>query len=157
LSKADSVRLDRIFDNGPETSYQSDMSEAMFPSGPWTGFYSYANPADKHRMDLHLTFANGIMTGDGNDDVGLFRIQGRYDAGVAECYWTKVYPGSHEVFYRGYREGKGIWGRWEIGLLGHGGFHIWPRGQAETDQQSESDEKAEPVDAIAGQELMPVG
>ena len=29
---------------------------------------------------MHLTFANGNMTGEGNDDVGRFLIKGRYDA-----------------------------------------------------------------------------
>ena len=50
-----------------------------------------------------------------------------------ECHWTKTYLGSHEVFYRGFREGKGIWGTWEIGggLWGRGGFHIWPKAAGE--------------------------
>ena len=43
------------------------MSEALFPSGPWVGFYNY-RPGDRHRMDLLLTFANGNMSGDGVDD-----------------------------------------------------------------------------------------
>ena len=34
------------------------MSDSLFPSGPWTGFYNY-RPGDRHRMDLQLTFANG--------------------------------------------------------------------------------------------------
>ena len=35
------------------------MDDELFPSGPWTGFYNYTGPEDRHRMDLHLTFANG--------------------------------------------------------------------------------------------------
>ena len=62
-------------------------------------------------MELQLTFANGNMSGDGMDDVGRFLIKGRYDAANRECYWTKSYLGAHEVFYRGFREGKGIWGK----------------------------------------------
>jgi hypothetical protein len=27
-------------------------------------------PGDRHRMDLHLTFANGTLAGDGDDDAG---------------------------------------------------------------------------------------
>jgi len=100
-------------------------------------------------MDLHLTFTNGNMTGEGNDDVGRFLIKGRYDAASRECYWTKSYVGAHDVFYRGFREGKGIWGTWEIKLLGHGGFHIWPRGAGESEAQSEAATQAEPADAIA--------
>ena len=67
---------------------------------------------------MHLTFANGNMTGEGNDDVGRFLIKGRYDAPTKECHWTKTYVGAHDVFYRGFREGKGIWGTWEINILG---------------------------------------
>ncbi|MBI4664665.1 MAG: hypothetical protein HY735_38240 [Verrucomicrobia bacterium] len=125
------------------------MNEELFPSGPWVGFYSYTAPADKHRMDLHLTFTNGQMTGEGNDDVGPFFIRGRYDAEALECHWTKTYPGSHDVFYRGFREGKGIWGTWEIRADFRGGFHIWPRnaGEGETNQEEYREEK--PVDAVA--------
>jgi hypothetical protein len=122
--------------------------EPLFPSGPWTGFYNY-HPGDRHRMDLALTFANGVMTGDGNDDIGVFHIRGRYDTSNRECYWTKTYTGAHDVFYRGFREGKGIWGTWEINIFGHGGFHIWPRRATEGKTQAETAETAEPVDAIA--------
>ncbi len=89
------------------------------------------------------------MSGDGVDDVGRFLIKGRYDGASRECYWTKSYIGAHDVFYRGFREGKGIWGTWEISLYSHGGFHIWPRQAGEADQQTEQEEAAEPVDAIA--------
>ncbi len=124
------------------------MNESLFPSGPWTGFYNYS-PGERHRMDLHLTFANGNMNGDGIDDIGHFLIKGRYDAASCECHWTKTYPGSHDVFYRGFREGKGIWGTWEIGLMAHGGFHIWPRRAGEGEAEVETAASAEPVDAIA--------
>jgi hypothetical protein len=124
------------------------MSESLFPSGPWTGFYNY-RPGDRHRMELHLTFANGSLNGDGADDVGSFLIKGRYDAGTCECHWTKSYIGAHDVFYRGFREGKGIWGTWEIGSFSRGGFHIWPRRVGEGERQAESAEQAEPVDAVA--------
>ncbi len=124
------------------------MSNDLFPSGPWTGFYNYRPGGERHRMDLHLAFANGSMSGDGNDDVGRFLIKGRYDPGSLECHWTKTYIGSHEVFYRGFREGKGIWGTWEIRKLSHGGFHIWPRQAGEGEEQVESAEESQPVDAI---------
>jgi hypothetical protein len=121
------------------------MSESVFPSGPWKGFYHYA-PSDKHRMDLNLEFANGRIQGHGNDDIGAFLIEGRYDEAERECHWTKTYPGSHDVHYRGFREGKGIWGAWEIGLLNRGGFHIWPKAveEGETDtRQAETGMPAE--------------
>ena len=119
------------------------MSDDLFPSGPWVGFYNYG-PGDKHRMELGLTFRNGNMTGDGTDDIGAFAIRGRYDSTNLECYWTKSYLGAHDVFYRGFREGKGIWGTWEIGIFDHGGFHIWPRNAGEGMTETESMERDEP-------------
>jgi hypothetical protein len=130
------------------------MSNDLFPSGPWIGFYNY-RPGDRHRMDLQLMFANGSMTGDGVDDVGRFLIGGRYDPSNKECYWTKNYVGAHDVFYRGFREGKGIWGTWEITNFAHGGFHIWPRRAGEDGQEASSAEAGEPVDAIASEALNP--
>jgi len=107
-------------------------------------------------MDLSLSFANGTMSGDGNDDVGRFVIKGRYDTASRECYWTKTYIGTHDVFYRGFREGKGIWGTWEISNFSHGGFHIWPRHIDEGEEEAESFAEAEPVDAIAKESLVTV-
>ena len=104
-------------------------------------------------MALHLTFANGSMSGGGSDNVGRFLFKGRYDAGNGECYWTKSYLGAHDVFYRGFREGKGIWGTWEIGLnvayRTRGGFHIWPRQAGEAENQAETEAQAEPVEAVS--------
>ncbi len=99
-------------------------------------------------MDLHLTFAQGRLNGEGTDDIGQFIIRGRYDSGTRECYWTKTYIGSHDVFYRGFREGKGIWGTWEITIQFHGGFHIWPRRAGEGEEQTELEEISEPVEAV---------
>ena len=111
------------------------MSDKMYPSGPWTGFYNY-QPKDKHRMDLHLSFTNGRITGEGNDNVGAFVIKGEYSPQSAECHWTKTYLGAHDVFYRGFREGKGIWGTWEIREQSHGGFHIWPKDSSDGESSS---------------------
>lgn len=124
------------------------VSEDLFPSGPWVGFYNY-RPGDRHRMDLRLEFGNGQVTGDGIDDVGQFLIRGQFDAANRECHWTKTYIGRHDVFYRGFREGKGIWGTWEIGERYHGGFHIWPKGVSEGEEKAASAEATAPVEAIA--------
>ena len=104
-------------------------------------------------MDLRLTFANGNLSGDGIDDIGRFLIKGRYDAASRECHWTKTYLGSHDVFYRGFREGKGIWGTWEIGILSHGGFHIWPSHAGEGESAAAEAAAEQPVDAIATQQV----
>ncbi len=127
------------------------MSENLFPSGPWVGFYNYA-PKDKHRMELTLTFTGGRLQGDGLDDVGRFVVEGRYDAGTLECWWTKTYLGAHHVFYRGFREGKGIWGTWEISVADRGGFHIWPRTAGEGETQTTAAETSEPAEAV-GREI----
>src|SRR5262245_48832444 len=109
------------FDTDSACSYNDTMDDDLFPSGPWTGFYNYTGPEDRHRMDLHLAFENGRMTGDGTDDIALFQIKGRYDQMTRECWWTKTYPASHDVIYHGFREGVGIWGTWEIPPFSKGG------------------------------------
>jgi hypothetical protein len=130
------------------------MTEPLFPSGPWTGFYQYAGPKDKHRMDLQLTFTNGNLAGTGGDDIGSFLIKGHYDPKEMECYWTKTYVGGHDVFYRGFREGKGIWGTWEIGLHGRGGFHIWPRRVGESDALEETAKAGIPSNVAESEETL---
>jgi len=107
-------------------------------------------------MEMNLTFAHGFIAGEGNDDVGRFFIKGRYEADTRECHWIKSYVGAHDVFYRGFREGKGIWGTWEIAIRYHGGFHIWPRGAGEGDWQKEASEQVQPVDAISPPTNAPV-
>lgn len=124
------------------------MTDPLFPSGPWTGFYTYRSPQDQHRQDLRLTFEVGRLTGAGSDDIGQFAIQGRYDATSLEVTWLKAYVGGHSVDYRGWREGKGIWGRWTIGTSASGGFHIWPvsAGAVELQVVAEEEDVAAPVD-----------
>jgi len=125
------------------------VSDELYPSGLWVGFYNY-QPGDRHRMQLHLTFADGVISGDGNDDIGRFFIKGRYDS-QAECHWTKAYVDAHDVFTCGFRQGKGIWGTWDIGTFARGGFHIWPKHAGDSGTLIESDVAAESVDVIATQ------
>ncbi|HEY6170440.1 MAG TPA: hypothetical protein VI454_20575 [Verrucomicrobiae bacterium] len=125
------------------------MSDELFPSGPWVGFYQQGPQRAKHRMELGLTFANGNVRGEGIDCIGRFLIAGRFDAATRECHWTRTYIGAHDVFYRGFREGKSIWGTWEIGVFDHGGFHIWPRAAGEGDAAAESAVQEERVEAVA--------
>lgn len=124
------------------------MSDESFPSGPWLGFYTYSNSPGRHRMDLALTFAKAMITGDGTDDLGAFIISGRYDAITKECHWTKTYVAAHDVFYQGFREGKFIWGTWELDV-DRGGFKIWPAAYGTGDDEAETEKKEEvgPVDA----------
>ncbi len=103
-------------------------TDPRFPSGPWTGFFLQKELPGRHQTDLRLTFHDGNITGEGRDRVGDFLVKGRYNLVDGKCYWTKKYLGKHDVFYDGFNEGKGIWGVWQIGQLGRGGFHIWPEG-----------------------------
>ena len=119
-----------------------------FPSGPWTGFYNYGRSTRKHRMDLVMTFADHRVSGDGSDDIGRFVIKGRFDETSGECYWTKDYIAGHDVYYRGFREGKGIWGLWELPNES-GGFHIWPLGEQEGERTHETAEEPARGETVA--------
>ena len=98
-------------------------------------------------MDLVLIFADHTVSDDGSDYIGQFFLTGRFDGTNGECCWTKTYVGAHKVYYRGFREGKGIWGLWELPNES-GGFHIWPLGQGEGEQNYESAEEPAPVEAV---------
>ena len=121
--------------------------EEDFSSGPWVGFYTYAG-GRRERMDLSLTFREGSVSGAGTDPVGPFIIVGRYTAETNEVHWTKSYLGAHSVYYKGFRDDRGIWGTWEISPGWTGGFHIWPKGQGEgAAQEAEADVEA-PIEAV---------
>jgi hypothetical protein len=96
-----------------------------FPSGPWTGFYTESFSKQQFPMNLQLVFSHGRISGSGDDGVGSFTIEGRYDERSKECAWIKQYIGAHKVAYSGGADHHGIWGLWH--LWGRsGGFHIWP-------------------------------
>jgi hypothetical protein len=78
--------------------------------------------------------------------LSLFRAA--FDSTEGECDWTKTYIGAHDVFYRGFREGKGIWGTWEILRDARGGFHIWPRSFAAANEEAVSAEEEMPAPAF---------
>jgi hypothetical protein len=98
--------------------------DRLFPSGPWTGYYQ--EQGSKHVQDLELTFRDGVLTGGGWDSVGDFIVKGSYDEATREVRWTKKYAAAPSVYYRGFREGKGIWGTWQTPKHPQSGFHIWP-------------------------------
>jgi hypothetical protein len=128
-------------------------TDPRFPSGPWTGFFTDKRLPGKHRMELRLTFQHGTLTGEGRDFVGNFLVRGQYDTSTGGCYWTKRYLSRHDVFYKGYGEGKGIWGVWELtdaGLTFKGGFHIWPEGIPDPSTPRLAEAIEEPVLAGVG-------
>ena len=101
-------------------------------------------------MELHLTFRQGQMTGEGRDVVGAFIVRGQYTLADGKCHWTKRYLGKHDVFYQGYNEGKGIWGVWEIPTTREygtqrGGFHIWPEGMSDPTKPALSEQAEIPI------------
>jgi hypothetical protein len=109
-------------------------TDDRFASGKWEGFFLQPPIAGRSQMELVLTFQNGVMTGEGHDWGGEFLIRGQYDVQDGLCHWLKQYIGKHQVFYRGFNEGRGLWGVWEIPqnwYASRGGFHIWPKGMAD--------------------------
>jgi hypothetical protein len=97
-------------------------------------------------MELQLTFRNGVLTGEGRDLIGRFIIRGRYQVEDGQCWWTKRYLGKHDVAYKGYNEGKGIWGLWEIPPSWKGGFHIWPEAMGDPTRPKLAEALDEPVE-----------
>jgi hypothetical protein len=120
--------------------------DPRFPSGPWTGFFLQYWIPGRNTTNLSLTCRDGQLEGTGNDRVGPYTIDGRYDLATGQCDWIKQYLGKHKVAYRGINDGHGIWGVWEIRILAglyidRGGFHLWPEG-TDVSEQSEQTEKA---------------
>jgi hypothetical protein len=120
-------------------------TDPRFPSGPWVGFFLQPEVPGRHLMELRLTFTMGQLKGEGRDWVGRFIMAGHYSTADGKCRWTKRYLGRHDVFYRGFNEGKGIWGVWEIALIGRGGFHIWPEGMPDPSRPQLSEEADLPL------------
>jgi len=122
--------------------------DSDYPSGPWIGFYLYEANSIRHRQELTLNFKQGNLSGDGLDGVGAFIIRGKYARETREVWWTKNYLGGHAVFYRGFREGKGIWGTWEINSFARGGFKIWPKALGAGEDETEAAEADAPVELV---------
>jgi len=138
-------------------------TDPRFPSGKWVGFFTDRRIPGKHQMELFLTFCQQSIVGSGRDWVGAFTIDGSYQLSDGLCIWVKQYIGKHLVGYRGFNEGKGIWGAWELtdlGLTFTGGFHIWPEGMPDPTQPRLEEEADVPMDVGLpqfDQEPVPVG
>src|SRR6266850_1545536 len=79
-------------------------SDPRFPSGRWIGFFLQKELPGKHMMELHLSFSQGNLKGEGRDRVGEFVLTGRYALTDGKCHWTKRYVGKHDVYYEGFNE-----------------------------------------------------
>lgn len=137
--------------NKPNPNAESDP---RFPSGKWAGFWTDKRLPGKHQMELILSFADSTMTGTGRDLIGTFNVEGAYKLDDGECVFLKQYVGKHVVGYRGFNEGKGIWGTWEImqqGTKFSGGFHIWPEGMSDPTQPALDEEAEIPSDVDSGE------
>ncbi|HVK08819.1 MAG TPA: hypothetical protein VM597_08600 [Gemmataceae bacterium] len=134
-------------------------TDPRFPSGRWVGFFLDRRLPGKHQMEIDLTFAGGRLTGTGRDRVGKFTFTGSYDLADGKCDWVKQYTGAHAIAYRGFNEGKGIWGTWDYVSMVTGGFHIWPKGMADPTQPTLSEEADVPIEAppVVEPELVPLG
>ena len=129
----------------PTTPAPATETDERFPSGPWTGFFLQPALPGRHWMELHLTFHEGRIRGEGRDWVGSFLVTGRYETDTGKCWWSKKYVGKHDVAYMGYNEGRGIWGTWEMtNPAWKGGFHIWPEGM-DVDGSKRAAEEEEPI------------
>lgn len=129
---------------GEETRVDLE-TDRRFPSGRWIGFFLQKEVPGRHQMELLLTFRAGVLTGEGRDRVGRFLVRGKYDLADGKCYWNKRYVGKHDVHYRGYNEGKGIWGVWTIEPIWRGGFHIWPEGMPDPSDPHLTEEAEPPL------------
>jgi hypothetical protein len=135
----------------PTPEQLSVESDPRFPSGRWTGYFLQPMVPGRHQMELHLTFHDGIMTGEGRDRVGQFAMDGAYTLEDGRCQFIKQYLGRHRVYYAGFNEGKGIWGTWDIPdgknyVAQRGGFHIWPEGMGDPTNQTLSEEADLPME-----------
>ncbi len=132
-------------------------TDPRFPAGKWVGFWTQTLPTrDRPKQELALSFHKGEITGEGRDRIGKFLIRGFYSIEDGRCRWTKRYIGKHDVYYEGFNEGKGIWGKWSIDF-NHGGFHIWPEGMSDPTSPALEAEADVPVEAPAVGEPVKVG
>ena len=131
------------------TALPKNETDERFPSGPWTGFFLQPALPGRHWMELHLSFLEGKIRGEGRDWVGQFLVTGGYETDTGKSWFSKKYVGKHDVAYMGYNEGKGIWGTWEMAEPHwKGGFHIWPEGM-NMENIVEAAEESEPVSGTA--------
>ncbi|KAL5480085.1 hypothetical protein EMCRGX_G023707 [Ephydatia muelleri] len=84
----------------------------------WKGFYLYGG--EKGEMTFKsLKFTQGKITGEGEDVVGQFTINGDIQPS-GELQFVKQYVGQHSVLYKGLRTYDIIRGNWSIPECGSG-------------------------------------
>lgn len=101
-----------------------------FAYGEWRGFWLGPDGPRKHPIKMTLKFESGRIDGVGDDEVGMFVVDGVYDERTKLCSWTKKYVAMHEVLYSGTIEGRTIRGTWTIRRSWAGAFHLMLRKSA---------------------------
>lgn len=101
------------------------MASPRLSSGRWRGYY--AQGGSRYPQEVALEFADGIIRGDGRDDLGTFAIDGEYraDGDEVRVGWIKTYDGAHSVLYLGALRDRGIEGTWSLSGLA-GSFALAP-------------------------------
>lgn len=148
-------------------------SPLSFPSGQWRGYYTFSGC--KHDVcEFILKFdPSGAVEGSGTDDVGQYKITGRFGLDSRRVAFTKQYirgtrnaagqhkglNKGHQVEYRGELAGSalgaGVRGKWTIRhFIGDydGVFHLWPAMEGWTDTTGPS--SAEFFEAAEGTECV---
>lgn len=83
---------------------------------------------------MHLSIANGSISGMGTDRVGPFVLDGTIDRYLGRVLLVKKY-GSHSLTYKGSWNGSMLSGMWSGGPWHNGTFEMWP----EQDEMNVSD------------------
>jgi hypothetical protein len=95
-----------------------------FAYGEWQGFWVQPDGPDRHPMKMTLKFEGGKIDGVGDDEVGMFIVDGVYDEKSKLCSWTKKYVAMHEVLYSGSIDGRSIRGTWTVPKAWSGPFQL---------------------------------
>jgi hypothetical protein len=99
----------------------------MYPSGRWEGFWVQEFYGRQPMTPFTLEFANGTVTGRGQDVIGRFTFSGTYDETDGTVRLVKQYVGKHRVLYVGRPDGEGsIQGTWSLGSGWTGPFLLRP-------------------------------
>lgn len=135
-------------DEGADPDLERQLAE-MPPSGLWRGYHREGE--GRHAAcECRLAFSReGWVSGEGVDDVGVYRVTGQWDASACcSVAFSRQYVfGSrnqlgrinsrenkgHSMEYRGERvgtcPGQGVRGKWYVRTRSHTGegcFHFWP-------------------------------
>jgi len=63
-----------------------------------------------------MEFADGMVRGEGSDDIGEFLVEGSYHSTDerVQIGWIKTYTQGHSLLYIGSFDGAWIHGHWEL-------------------------------------------